>query len=178
MRITFTNLKADYEPWLAYAIQRPVLKKRLRKERIWASVGSSIMILFIVAIESRNFWAGTIVGAIILALMLGTYGSVQFNQIKKESLKTFGADRLIPEERALVISAEGISFESGDYRLMTKWPAIAEVAVSSGHILIFAENEGAFIVPRRAFSDEKQREGFLAALKEHANRAQLTMLDP
>ncbi len=66
------------------------------------------------------------------------------------------------EVRTLTIGPSGISTRIGKRSGDIPWEKIARVDITDEHIFIMRTNLNAFVVPRRAFSDDKQRAEFVS----------------
>jgi YcxB-like protein len=64
--------------------------------------------------------------------------------------------------RTLTVAAEGISTRIGKLSGDVPWEKVARIDVTDEYIFITRTNLNAFVVPRRAFSDDNQRAEFIS----------------
>jgi hypothetical protein len=72
--------------------------------------------------------------------------------------------------RTLKIDAKGLSTSIGKISASRSWKDVRSIESKNGNVIITGHNKNAFIIPARAFADDRERAAFYdAAFRWHAN---------
>lgn len=104
-------------------------------------------------------WSGVVISLLIALLIVGFF--ILFPQIMFK-----------PQMRTLTVSKNGIETSIGKMDKHVDWKEINKIENSGETIAIIRKNLNAFLVPRRAFGTEQERNDFLTKVTEWKSRTQ------
>jgi hypothetical protein len=157
------------------------LWRHIRKEgdRFWAArvacywaciilVTASVMTGFVL-IHPSNKWRGPpgeeffglgfyLAGLVLVMRVAADHGRARMMRRLYER----GPDRWVLASRRLIIGPEAYSVIGAPYHTQIAWAGIWKIAVTKEHAFFYLSPMHAYIVPRRAFSDPKSFEEFVA----------------
>jgi hypothetical protein len=79
------------------------------------------------------------------------------------------SDGIVLGQHSITIDYEGIRASGINAESLFRWKAVRSAAVTDGHIFIMVDNTAAIIVPRRSFTSDSEREGFLNEIQKHVS---------
>lgn len=93
---------------------------------------------------------------LILLVILGT--PVMFRMSARKSLKT---NKMLLATQKYTFTAESISSVSEFNQMNVRWDALHDFQESSEHFLFYSGNNQAFLIPKRAFSEDEAKLQFI-----------------
>jgi hypothetical protein len=117
-----------------------------------------------------------VIAALVLVPPLLIAGKVQFPALIWAFAAAIGYVLLFPfflrwrtkkDKRTLSIDPLKISTQIGRRSADVPWKKVRSVSVTDEHIFIQRSNLNAFTIPRRAFSDDKQRAQFIGLCEQY-----------
>ena len=146
--ITLRYTSARSEVWEWYWI--------LWRKKLWIHHTYYLVCMLVIAISLDGRWpphkGSVLLGLLIAAVIIASF--VAFPQLMFK-----------PEERTLTASEGGIATRIGNKSASLKWEEIAAIQDRQDIIAVVGKSGRAFLIPRRAFSSEKERSDFLTAVK-------------
>jgi hypothetical protein len=130
------------------------------REKLWLyHIGFFILIVVISVGRWPPRTSFDVLRGVIIGL-LAVLGFIAFPQIMFK-----------PKERWLTINENGIDTEIGKIKAHIGWNEVSKVEQASHAIVITRKKSGnAFIVPKRAFQSQQEREAFYGAVREWQDR--------
>ncbi|NJK72241.1 MAG: YcxB family protein [Synechococcaceae cyanobacterium SM2_3_60] len=74
--------------------------------------------------------------------------------------------------RTVCLTADGIGERATTHSTVFYWPTVREVIVAPKHLFVLVDNNGALIIPRRAFADEAACDAFQAEIERYRKAAE------
>lgn len=118
--------------------------------------------------EPYQYWLyffGVIAGIVVTVLVFRSKGSAFRRKLlaKLAQQETRETDKQLLGRRTLTVSAEGFQLESPNGITTRKWSISKDVYATDSHVFIVADV--AVVVPRSAFTNDTQRNEFIAAIE-------------
>ena len=107
--------------------------------------------------------------SVTAAVFSGLYAYLYRREVKSSVRRTYGSgsDEGPLGSRSLQIDAEGLTEVSQDVTTRALWPSIKRVEETGTALYVFNGPASAFIVPKRAFANETERQEFLGDLRRY-----------
>lgn len=172
MKLEYNMIKDDYIAFNMHYIETsPTIKRTLLIQQYGVALVFLIIPYFYSRIVGTPMLLSYIVyGAIFLAWIL-YYPKYFMSITKKRTIKMIdeGDNSSIYGMQRITLTDAGIEQESNTGESRTSWSGIERIDETKEYIYIYIGTMNAYLVPNRAFEDDKQREEFLRILKEKTN---------
>jgi hypothetical protein len=135
----------------------------LRPAGLWrfhVMYGLMFAFIFTVLLEPGAFRPGRFLGAAVIATIACVALLPLWPQI-----------RFKPAMRSLTINAEGLTTSVGNISGSRLWKDVRTIEQIDGTIAITGNNKNAFIVPARAFANDREREDFYESARQWHSQA-------
>jgi hypothetical protein len=181
-------MEIEYEltPEDLMALQRHVRQHRPKVRRnplvasaIWIGVFLGCLILFYVRdvfeLPLVDYFfpllLGVGAGALLTLIGLTLYGKQMARNATQRLLQAGRNAEKALGWRRIVIDAQGVYNASKLFSTTYQWRGIDEVATTGAHVFLYFTTMAAFIVPRRAFPNERAFEDFVDAARRYHGAA-------
>jgi uncharacterized membrane protein YeaQ/YmgE (transglycosylase-associated protein family) len=116
--------------------------------------------------ESRSTLAATfcgmILGALIMLMIVGLMSRRQLRQMKPSD------DGFVIGKQQITLCVEGIRQTSSHHQMIMNWSCVCAVNATDKHVFVMVDRIGGFILPKRSFSTDEQREQFVGEIERQA----------
>ena len=177
MELNYELTKQDYVNFIAYhqVHSYSFQNSEVNKKTMWG-VGLFIAACLLSFLTKLNFFGFLIIGLFIFIIRFTnsdneslekTYAKKLWNSINgSDSPGMFGNHKL-------TLSSTGIRDTSSATTIESRWDVISKLTETRDLILIYNSDSNAFVIPKKAFLDENQKDEFLNMVNYFLYRSKL-----
>ena len=170
MILDFELNKKDYIDFNLYHLDNsPTIRKSLLAARVLLSV---IILIVGLSVVKRGNVIGYIYFVVIWLLMIISFPKGYRSRVKRriEKMLNEGNNAYFLGPWSIKLLEDGIVTVNTFSESKTKWEGIEKIVEGKEHIFIHVGTVSAFIIPKRAFLDNKGLEEFLTTLRSLMTR--------
>jgi len=161
-----TNLTGD--DWRAFLrfTQRRLMGGAAAKLRLClALLGFAVVFGLLVNVSKSKIDAGSmIVGALVTVLWLAIIIRLQARRMRPAT------DGIMIGPHSITLDDDGVRDRARLRESLVRWEAVRAVQVTAAHVFIVVDNHAAFIIPRRSFSSDTEREQFVSEIQKRSGK--------
>ena len=105
---------------------------------------------------------GVLSGALLMVVIIGGISRTQLRRMKPSD------DGYVIGSQKLTLCEEGIRQTSRHHQMLMNWSCVRAVNTTDKHVFVMVDRIGGFILPKRSFSSDEQREQFVDEIKKRA----------
>ena len=105
---------------------------------------------------------GVLSGALLMVVIIGGISRTQLRRMKPSD------NGMVLGRQQVTLCEEGIRQTSRHHQVLIYWSCVCAVNTTDKHVFVMVDRIGGFILPKRAFSSDEQREQFVSEIKKRA----------
>lgn len=171
MEIEYRIERKDIEAYYQYHFHSsPSVRRSYEMGYVWQTTG--FIALFILFANKEDIWS-------VFSWMIAFIGCIllyRFSAYRniKESVERFekeGRNKGIWGRNRLTLNEDEMLETSAIGESRTLWTGVERIAQNKDYIFIYITAVSAFIIPKRAFKDNQEAEGFYSAARTYHEKA-------
>jgi predicted helicase len=107
---------------------------------------------------------GVLSGALLMVVIIGGISRTQLRRMKPSD------DGYVIGNQKLTLCEEGIRQMSRHHQMLMNWSCVRAVNTTDKHVFVMVDRIGGFILPKRSFSSDEQREQFVNEIKKRSSQ--------
>ncbi len=174
--ITEVSYELDIDDLVALALHNRRRSPTLRRQQIivvsFLAMSSSGGVALILSRQARWTESFVFLGIFFLFFLLTLRrGAKRGNARLLRKLYLEGSNRALLGTRQMRISPEGLRYSSDVIETAAKWAAVEKIETTAEYAYFYIAAVEAYIIPRRAFSDERQFTAFVELARRYRQEA-------
>ena len=152
-----------------YNTKSSIAQKKIRNMKILYAFALLPCIFIITFVMTKIFIIATIISLCFGLLIYKFTETAVIIRANKNTRKMYELDKnkALYQETTLTISQEYIETISSLAEGRMKWSLVEKIAIEEDYIFIFVSENGAIIIPNRAFQNQAQRREFIELINRY-----------